>query len=159
MARSVADLEAMMEVFSPSEDSSRDEEQPAFKTMDAPEPSETTVYYFESNGLTRVSPAVKQGIEEAVAAFAAKGYRTVPWRPEGMWRAAELWISLVSSSSKDSVRTLLGDGEPIPIVDEWSKTLRGKSNHPIYSLVIQMPAQYIHTQNICPITYTLNYKA
>ncbi len=136
MARSVADLEAMMEVFSPSDDSSRDEEQPAFKKMDPPNPSDTTVYYFESNGLTRVSPAVKQGIAEAALAFAAVGYAAVPWRPEGMWRAAELWISLVSSSSKESVRCLLGDGEPIPLAAEWSKTLRGTSNHPIYSLVM-----------------------
>jgi fatty acid amide hydrolase 2 len=136
MARSVADLEAMMEVFSPSEDSSRDEEQPAFQKMSPPDPSETTVYYFESNGLTRISPAVKEAVAEAVAAFAAKGYRTEAWRPEGMWRAAQLWISLVSGSSKESVRELLGDGEAIALANEWSKALRGKSNHPIYSLVM-----------------------
>jgi fatty acid amide hydrolase 2 len=136
MARSVADLEAMMEVFSPSDDPSRDEERPAFQRMDAPNPSDTTVYYFESNGLTRVSSAVKQGIEEAVAALSARGYRTVAWRPTGMWRAAALWISLVSGSAKDSVRELLGDGTAIPLADEWSKMLRGKSNHPIYSLVM-----------------------
>ena len=136
MARSVADLEAMMEVFSPAQDPHRDEGQVHFAKMAAPDPKEVTVYYFENNGLTFVSDAVKRAVGEAVSALAKRGHRVEAWRPPGLWRAAELWMSQVSRSSSESVRELLGDGSPIPLAKEWWKMARGKSNHPLYSLVM-----------------------
>jgi fatty acid amide hydrolase 2 len=136
MARSVADLEAMMEVFSPAEDAARDGDRPAFQKMSTPDPREVTVYYFESNGLTRVSSGVKRAIHEACAAFSKRGYRVEAWRPAGMWRAAEIWMSLVSRSSAESLRELLGDGTRIPLMREWSRFARGRANHPLYALVM-----------------------
>jgi fatty acid amide hydrolase 2 len=136
MARSVDDLEAMMEVFSPKEDPERDEGQPHFEKSPELDPADVTVYHFESNGLTFVSEAVKRGVGEAVEALARRGHPVSSWRPRGLWRAAELWMSLVSRSSEESVRVLLGDGQPIPIAREWGKMLLGRSNHPLYSLVM-----------------------
>jgi fatty acid amide hydrolase 2 len=136
MARSVADLEAMMEVFSPADDPYRDKGRARFSTMPAPDPGAVTVYYFESNGLTPVSAAVKRSINEAVSALEKRGHRVEAWRPKGIWRAAELWMCLVSRSSEDSVRALLGDGIPISCAKEWGKTALGRSNLPLYALIM-----------------------
>ena len=126
----------MMEVFSPEEDEFRDSDRPRFARLEGLDPKQTRVFYFESNGVTTVSKAVSRAIRESVEVLDKLGYRTEPWRPKGMWRAPELWISLVPRSAQESAAELLGNGVAIDFANEWRKTLLRRSSHGLASLLM-----------------------
>ena len=136
MARRVEDLVTMMEVFSPEEDPHRDPGRPPFRRARGLEPREVPVYYFESNGLTRVDREVADAQRAAVDALARRGFRVERWRPRALFRSVELWTTLVAGSAEDTVRELLGNGAPIPLVREWTRLPFGRARHPFYSLLM-----------------------
>ncbi|MBW2528639.1 MAG: amidase [Deltaproteobacteria bacterium] len=136
MARTVDDLVAMMTAFSPDIDPHRDPDHGPFRPLGSIDRSKVTVYYFASNGLARPSREMAQTIEQTARALGEAGFRTEPWRPAGMRRAAEIWGAVVSDAGDQSVRELLGNGQPVDLVGEWLRKPLGRSNHPFTSLVM-----------------------
>lgn len=136
MGRRVGDLIAAMEVFSKSNDPYRDPGRPAFRAADSLRPEDVTIYWYTGDGLTGVDPEVEHSTRETVHELANAGFRVEPWRPAGLRRAPEIWTALVSNSADESLRVLLGNGEAIPLLREWRRFFRGRSNHPFYALMM-----------------------
>jgi fatty acid amide hydrolase 2 len=136
MARTVEDLIAMMTVLSPTEDPHRDVAHGPFRPLPPVDPRTVTVYYFASNGLARPSREMVHNVERTAGALREAGFQTVPWRPEGIHRAAEIWAAVMSDADDHSVRELLGDGEPVDLLGQWLRKPFGRSNHPLSSLLM-----------------------
>ncbi len=138
MARRVEDLVTAMEVFSPEDDPYRDEGRPRFAPVDEGrfDPRRHRVFWYASDGLLPVSRHVKRGMRRAMKGLRDLGYHVERWRPKGTRRAPLLWMPLVSSSDEVAVKELLGDGEAIDLGAQWRAFLRGRSDHPLYALVM-----------------------
>lgn len=136
MARRVADLIAAMEVFSPSDDPHRDADRDRFRPLLDVHPSDVTVHWYTGDGLSRVDPELQQNVEQTMDRLRAEGFAVEHWRPEGLRRAPEIWTALVSVSAEQSVRELLGNGPSISLGRQWLRALGGRSDHPLYSLVM-----------------------
>lgn len=138
MARRVEDLVTAMGVFSPEDDPYRDADQPRFTPVDEGrfDPRRHRIFWYGSDGLLPVSRHVKRGMRRALKGLEDLGYRVERWRPPGTRRAPLLWMPLVSSSDDVAIKELLGDGEAIDLAAQWRALLRGRSNHPLYALVM-----------------------
>jgi fatty acid amide hydrolase 2 len=138
MARRVEDLVTAMEVFSPEDDPYRDAGRPAFERLDERQvvPGRRRIFWYDSDGLLPVSRHVKRGMRRALKGLEELGYRIERWRPPGTRRAPLLWMPLVSSSDEVAIKELMGGGAAIDLREQWWAFLRGRSNHPLYSLVM-----------------------
>jgi len=129
MARTVEDMVAMMEVFSPEDDPHRDPGRGPFRRAEGLRPEDITVHWFESNGMTPADDEVRADVRRTADGLAGMGFRVEEWRPPGMPLSFALWLAKVSSTGDPSVRELLGNSHAISLRRELANAFFGRSRH------------------------------
>ncbi len=95
------------------------------------------VFYFESNGMARVSRDVRRAIAMCAGALSARGLPVEYWRPSGMNRSLEIWQAGMSQNPEPFDR-ILGDGEAIPLAREFGRFIRGRNKITLPGLALAL---------------------
>ena len=94
MARTVADLQVMFEVMAGPDDGDPSSAPVLIRKIASDELRRTRVGYFEDDGRTPVTPETRAAVRTAAEALSRAGFEVVPFRPEGLEEARQLWWKL-----------------------------------------------------------------
>ena len=80
--------------------------------------------WFADDGRTPVEPAISDAVRRAAAALSAAGFEVVPFRPEGLDEARELWWDIFGRASRLLLEPLVAGREAEvhgePASSSWS---------------------------------------
>ena len=136
MARSVDDLELVLDVLAGSHDADplSHGELPD-RTIDSPH--EVTVLIVDSLKRPRISKAVRSGMHAAANALEARGAKVRAWHHPALDKGFDLWAAVMEEYSGDaSFRDTLGDGKPVSPLREALKLPLGRSDFILPSVVL-----------------------
>lgn len=91
MARTIADVKTLFEVMQGADD---EDTSSAPVPVHWPEESslkKMRIGYFEEDGRTPVTPETREAVRDAAEHLRSAGFEVVPFRPEGLERARQLW--------------------------------------------------------------------
>jgi Asp-tRNA(Asn)/Glu-tRNA(Gln) amidotransferase A subunit family amidase len=91
MARTVDDVKALFEVMQGADDGDACAAPVPVRWPSEAEVRKLRVGYFEDDGRTPVTPAIRAAVQNAAEALHNAGFRVEPFRPEGLEEARELW--------------------------------------------------------------------
>jgi Asp-tRNA(Asn)/Glu-tRNA(Gln) amidotransferase A subunit family amidase len=91
MARTVADLQALFEVMAGPDDGDPSSAPVPVRKIASDELRRTRVGYFEDDGRTPVTKETRAAVRTAAEALSRAGFEVVPFRPEGLEEARQLW--------------------------------------------------------------------
>lgn len=91
MARTVADLETMFAVMAGPDDGDPSSAPVPLRRIGREELRQTRIGYFEDDGRTPVTPETRAAVRAAAEGLARAGFEVVPFRPEGLEEARQLW--------------------------------------------------------------------
>ncbi len=94
MARTVADLQLLFEVISGPDPGDPFSAPIPVRKITEDDLKQTTIGFFEDDGLTPVTPETRAAVQQAAEALTRQGFRVKPFRPEGLERARQLWYTL-----------------------------------------------------------------
>lgn len=136
MARTIRDLEAMMEVMSPEVDPHRAPGRARFRRLEGVTPADVRVSYFLGNGLTRVDPELRAASLALLERMRAHGFVVSEWKPPDLAWSPAIWGAMVAATADSSVAELIGNGARVPLAREWLGALFGRAHHPLYTLIM-----------------------
>jgi Asp-tRNA(Asn)/Glu-tRNA(Gln) amidotransferase A subunit family amidase len=84
------------------------------------------VGYFEDDGRTPVEPAIREAVRRAADAVSRAGFEVVPFRPDGLDEARELWWEIFACASRLLLEPLIEGREHevhpnLPQFLEWTR--------------------------------------
>jgi Asp-tRNA(Asn)/Glu-tRNA(Gln) amidotransferase A subunit family amidase len=92
MARTVGDLELMLEVMAGADDGDVSSAPVPFRRARAEELKfSIRIGFFEDDGLAPVTPETRAAVRRAAKGLQDQGFRIEPFRPEGLEQARQLW--------------------------------------------------------------------
>ncbi|MBI3664252.1 MAG: amidase [Acidobacteria bacterium] len=91
MARTVRDLELLLEVMAGSESGDVCAAPVPFRRVSDAEARKTRIGWFEDDGVTRVTPETRAAVRAAAGALEQQGFEVVPFLPQGLEKARQLW--------------------------------------------------------------------
>ncbi len=91
MARTVADLNLMFQVTAGADPADIASAPVPLRPVSDSEARKLCVGYFEDDGRTPVTPETAAAIRAAVETLRQQGFEVVPFRPEGLEKARQLW--------------------------------------------------------------------
>jgi Asp-tRNA(Asn)/Glu-tRNA(Gln) amidotransferase A subunit family amidase len=94
MARTVADLQLLFEVMAGPDDGDPSSAPVPVRKIGSQELKQTHIGYFEDDGRTGVTPETRAAVRTAADALSRAGFEVVPFRPEGLKEARQLWWKL-----------------------------------------------------------------
>lgn len=111
MARSVADLEAAMDVLVAPPDDLSDSLIPPVGWQRSAEISPRTlrIGYFLDDGCFTPSPAIRRAVEEAAQALSLAGAQVEPFEPPDVNEALDIYFGLIGADGGADFRRMLGD--------------------------------------------------
>jgi Asp-tRNA(Asn)/Glu-tRNA(Gln) amidotransferase A subunit family amidase len=98
MARTVGDLQLLFEVMAGPDDGDPLSAPAPLRKIAREELLRTRVGYFEDDGRTPVTPETRGAIRTAAAALQRAGFEVLPFRPEGLEEARQLWWKLFGTA-------------------------------------------------------------
>jgi Asp-tRNA(Asn)/Glu-tRNA(Gln) amidotransferase A subunit family amidase len=96
MARTVRDLELMLEVMAGPDDGDACAAPVAYRRMSEAEIRSTRIGYFEDDGML-VTPETRAAVRAAAEALVQQGFEVAPFRPEGLEKIHKLWWTFFGS--------------------------------------------------------------
>ncbi|MCA9634678.1 MAG: amidase, partial [Myxococcales bacterium] len=96
---------------------------------DAVDLRDVVVFPVESNGATRVRRVMRQGVQRAADALAARGATIAELKAPAMKRAFMIWSSMMTAAGGPSYGEILGGDAPMRPGRELLKMLVGRSRH------------------------------
>ncbi len=94
MARTVADLSALFEAMAGPDDGDPSSAPVPVRRIAREELKQIRIGYFEDDGRTPVTPETRAAVRAAADALRHAGFEVVPFRPEGLETARQLWWKL-----------------------------------------------------------------
>jgi len=91
MARTVTDLLALFEVIAGPDDGDSFSAPVRLRRIDREDLKDLRIGYFEDDGRTPVTPETRAAVHTAAQALNRAGYEVVPFRPEGLEQARQIW--------------------------------------------------------------------
>jgi Asp-tRNA(Asn)/Glu-tRNA(Gln) amidotransferase A subunit family amidase len=91
MARTVADLQLMFQATAGPDPADIASAPVPLRPVSDIEARKLRVGYFEDDGRTPVTPETRAAVQAAVETLKRQGYEVVPFRPEGLEKARQLW--------------------------------------------------------------------
>ena len=91
MARTIADLKVLFEAVQGPDDGDTSSAPVPVRWPDAIELKKTRIGYFEDDGRTPVTPETRAAVHRAAEHLRSAGFEVIPFRPEGLDRARQLW--------------------------------------------------------------------
>lgn len=81
-----------------------------------------------------VDAQLVDAVRRAGAVFEAEGALVEPWSSSLTRRAFQMWSAVLTLAGEASFHSIIGDGDPPPIIWEWINLLRGRRNHTLPAL-------------------------
>ncbi|KAI5959888.1 uncharacterized protein KGF55_005120 [Candida pseudojiufengensis] len=123
LARSVDDVELMMKNYvNEGKPWDLDQAMPRllWKDVSKPKPEDLTVAVIRDDGLVRVSPPVRRGIEETVKKLKAAGVKVIEFTPPHTKLAYDTINKMYASDGNKNQRDFLREsGEPLTKLSKW----------------------------------------
>jgi Asp-tRNA(Asn)/Glu-tRNA(Gln) amidotransferase A subunit family amidase len=121
MARSAADLKLLFEVMQGPDDGDSSAAPVPVRWRSEAEVRNVGVGYFEDDGRTPVTPETRAAVQTAAEALRGAGFRTDPFRPEGLDEARQLWWKFFGVVGGMLLRPMVQDHEEeiSPILKEF----------------------------------------
>ena len=94
MARTVADLQLLFEVMAGPDDGDPSSAPVPVRKIGSQALKQTRIGYFEDDGRTPVTPETRAAVRTAADALSGAGFEVVPFRPESLEEARQLWWKL-----------------------------------------------------------------
>jgi Asp-tRNA(Asn)/Glu-tRNA(Gln) amidotransferase A subunit family amidase len=94
MSRTVGDLQLMFEVMAGPDHGDPSSAPVALRKIGQEERHQVRIGYFEDDGRTPVTPETRAAVRTAAEGLSRAGFEVVPFRPEGLEEARQLWWKL-----------------------------------------------------------------
>lgn len=94
MARTVADLKVLFEVMAGADDGDPSSAPVPLRKVTREDLKQIRIGYFEDDGRTPVTPETRAAVRAAAQGLERAGLQVVPFRPEGLEQARDLWWKL-----------------------------------------------------------------
>ena len=91
MSRTVGDLQLMFEVMAGPDDGDPSSAPVALRKIGREKLRQVRIGYFEDDGRTAVTPETRAAVRAAAEGLSRAGFEVVPFRPEGLEEARQLW--------------------------------------------------------------------
>jgi Asp-tRNA(Asn)/Glu-tRNA(Gln) amidotransferase A subunit family amidase len=91
MARTISDLQALFEVLAGPDDGDPSSAPVPLRRIDRQDLKNIRIGYFEDDGRTPVTPETRAAVLSAAQGLRRAGFEVVPFRPEGLEPARQLW--------------------------------------------------------------------
>ncbi len=121
LARSVADLELVMEIFSkPGPDQTDPTIPPVpWKSSKDIEIKNLRVAVFEDNGFFRPNPGIRRAVREAADTLRAAGVTVETWTPPDVAEAFGLFVGILYAEGWDSPKRIVGNNPRWPVLNQF----------------------------------------
>jgi Asp-tRNA(Asn)/Glu-tRNA(Gln) amidotransferase A subunit family amidase len=121
MARTVPDLQALFEVMAGPDDSDPCSAPVSLRKIQRDELKQIRIGVFEDDGRTPVTPETRAAVRTAAEALTRAGLQVVPFRPDGLEQARDLWWKLFGTAGGMILGTLTKgrEAELSPILCEF----------------------------------------
>jgi Asp-tRNA(Asn)/Glu-tRNA(Gln) amidotransferase A subunit family amidase len=94
MARTVGDLQVLFEVMAGEDDGDPSSAPVPLRKVTRDDLKQIRIAYFEDDGRTPVTPETRAAVRTAAEGLERAGFQVVPFRPEGLEQARDLWWKL-----------------------------------------------------------------
>ncbi len=114
MARTVGDVALLFQTLSGSDVADPIAAPVPLRTPSLHDLQKISIGYFEDDGLVPVTPETRAAVQSAVAALQRRGFRVLPFRPQGLEEAHQLWWKFFVQCGAMFLAPLLeGRAEPL----------------------------------------------
>ena len=137
MARTVGDLLTLFEVMAGPDDGDPLSAPVPLRKIQREELKHIRVGYFEDDGRTPVTPETRVAVQTAAEGLARAGLQVVPFRPEGLEQARDLWWKLFGTAGGMILGPLTKghESELSPILKEFLNWVAAEPPHTGHTLL------------------------
>ena len=137
MARTVADLRLLFAVMAGPDDGDAASAPVPLRRITEEDLRRVRVGYFEDDGRTPVTPETRAAVRAAAEALSRAGLEVVPFRPEGLEEARQLWWKLFGTAGGMMLRLLTKghESELSPLLKEFLSWVAAEPSHTGQSLL------------------------
>jgi Asp-tRNA(Asn)/Glu-tRNA(Gln) amidotransferase A subunit family amidase len=137
MARTVADVQLLFDVMAGPDDGDPSSAPVPLRKITGEELRRVRVGYFEDDGRTPVTPETRAAVRAAAEALSRGGFEVVPFRPEGLEEARQLWWKLFGTAGGMVLRPLTKGHAPelSPLLKEFLGWVAAEPPHTDESLL------------------------
>jgi Asp-tRNA(Asn)/Glu-tRNA(Gln) amidotransferase A subunit family amidase len=137
MARTVADLKALFEAMQGPDDGDPSAAPAPVRWPRKEDVKRLRIGYFEDDGRTPVTSETRAAVRTAAEGLKAAGFTVVPFRPEGLEQARQLWWQFfgIAGGMLLSPMTKGREAELSPILKEFSSRVAAEPTHTAQTLL------------------------
>ncbi|MEY2394893.1 MAG: amidase, partial [Acidobacteriaceae bacterium] len=137
MARTVADLKLLFGVMQGPDIGDPSAAPVPVRWPNASALKKTRIGYFEDDGRTPVTPETRSAVRKAAEALCHAGFEVVPFRPDGLEKARQLWWKIfgVAGGMLLGPLTRGRESELSPILKEFNGWVGAETPHTAQSLL------------------------
>ncbi len=131
MARTVSDLQAMFEVMAGTDDGDPSSAPVPLRRVQRDDLKQIRIGFFEDDGRTPVTPETRAAVRTAADALTRAGLQVVPFRPDGLEQARDLWWKLFGTAGGMILGPLTKgrESEISPILKEFLNWVASEPPH------------------------------
>ena len=137
MARTMADVRLLLEVMAGADDGDPCAAPVPLKKIQLQELKRIRIGYFEGDGRTPATAETRTAVRTAAEALGRAGFQVVPFRPDGLEKAQQLWWKFFGTAGGMLLRPMMEghDAELSPILKEFSARVAAEPAHTGQSLL------------------------
>jgi len=137
MARTVGDLQTLFEVMAGPDDGDPLSAPVPLRKIQPEELKQIRIGYFEDDGRTPVTPETRAAVRTAAEGLTRAGLQVVPFRPEGLEQARDLWWKFFGTAGGMILGPLTKGHEPelSPILREFLNWVDSEPAHTGHTLL------------------------
>jgi Asp-tRNA(Asn)/Glu-tRNA(Gln) amidotransferase A subunit family amidase len=159
MARTVGDLQTLFEVMAGPDDGDPLSAPVPLRKIQPGELKQSRIGYFEDDGRTPVTPETRAAVRTAAEGLTRAGLQVVPFRPEGLEQARDLWWKFFGTAGGMILGPLTKGHEPelSPILREFLNWVASEPAHTGHTLLYtwllrdQLRNQVLAQMQVVPI--------
>ena len=159
MARTVGDLQVLFEVMAGADDGDPSSAPVPLRKVTREDLKQIRIGYFEDDGRTPVTPETRAAVRTAAEALERAGLQVIPFRPEGLEQARDLWWKLFGIAGGMVLKPLTKghEAELSPMLKEflgWAGAEPPHSGHTLLYTWLQrdeIRAQILAQMRVFPI--------
>ena len=131
MARTVGDLQVLFEVMAGPDDGDPSSAPVPLHKIQRDDLKQIRIGYFEDDGRTPVTPETREAVRTAAEALERAGLQVVPFRPDGLEQARDLWWKLFGTAGGMMLGPLTKgqESEISPILKEFLNWVASEPPH------------------------------